>query len=226
MQSKKLFFLTVLLALALLPAVSVRGDSGPRLWVTWRAATYLPPDYSGRALPIEGSQLVVAVDAVNGGRLDDLSGQTVYWYVNDNFLAGGQGMTRATLTVPQGASVGGLSVRVSLPDYQSGLSKTISIPVVNPRVFLLAPASAQSSIFSVQALPFYFNVQNSGQLNFQWTVAGETPAPDADPSVLTVSLSKDFPAGGSVPITLTVQNPNGLLETDSTQVSIPYNPAP
>lgn len=222
---KKIFSMIILniLAIAAL-ALPARGAQDAQAWITWRAVTYIPSSYAGRSLPIENADVVVAVDVVSGGKPVNLANQNINWFVNDSFLKGGPGMTRTVVHVPDGASIGGLSVRVNIPDYGDGLAKTVKIPVVHPEVNLQYAPVAQQRQFQVTALPFYFNVFSAQALAFTWNVAGQTPPPDAEPDILNVSMDQSTAAGMQFPFSVTVKNPDGVLEAASANGRVTYNP--
>lgn len=222
---KKIFLIIILAGVVSLGlALGAKGQTAPSVWITWRAATYTPADYRGRTLPIDNSNIVAAVDVLDRGRFVDLSQQTIYWYVNDSYVNGGTGMTRTVISVPGAADRGGLSIRVSLPDYAGGIAKTMPISVLSPQVIIQAPATESSNKFTIRGLPFYFNVDSKNNLNFAWDVAGNKPSTYNDPELLNITLDSATRGGTNIPISLNVTNPNGTFETAEANVSITYQP--
>ena len=64
----------------------------PQMVVTWQAyGSYVPPAYGGKALPNQESRLTASLELLSNGKLVDLSGQTIYWYLDDTLIDSGVG---------------------------------------------------------------------------------------------------------------------------------------
>jgi hypothetical protein len=180
----------------------------PQFLLTWRTESYAPPGFRGKVLPTANSLITVSFELLSGNKLLDLSGQAIYWYLNDNVVAGSQGKQTITFYAPDYAP-DVLNVQIQLPKFPGGLLfQSIKIPLVSPEAVIesaypggnFAGLSAQ-----VKAVPYFFNVQNPLALNFVWNVNGETPQSAEDPTTLSVNLNSDAAPGSAINIGLTVQ---------------------
>jgi len=154
------------------------------------------------------------------------SKQQVYWYADEHLIAGGVGLARTTLTVPQSPGSNILQVRVSLPNYNDGTGASVNIPIVTPEAvirFASPDKVTRARSFEVRGLGYFFNVTDVSELDFSWQVAGVKPAAYNDPTSITVSLPEGS-SGRSVPISLSVANPSELFESDSKDISIDFAP--
>jgi hypothetical protein len=194
----------------------------PSLAISWHSNSYVPSDFSGKALPTTGSQMTASVVLINNGKVVDLGSELVYWYLNDTSIEGGFGKTRVSFEVP-GVAPSTLELRVKLPNYSGGLLKTISIPVVQPEAVIQAPfagAETGARSFDVIAAPFFFNVLTASDLDMQWTANGMAPEGVDHPETLTINLPPDAPAGALINLSLTVKNPINVGSTARSQTSI------
>jgi hypothetical protein len=194
----------------------------PQFLVTWKAPqNYAPAEFSGKVLPTAGSRIIVSFDLVDGGKLQNLSKQTIYWYLDDNFLAGGDGMQSTTFTVPETAS-DFLALRIQLPNYGSSLIfKTIQIPVANPSVVIEAPypnKTFNDVSVKVRANPYFFNMTSLSKLRLAWSVNGEVAQNAENPFELTVNINSDAPSGSTVNIGAIAQNSRRTYEVASGNV--------
>jgi hypothetical protein len=196
--------------------------SGPQLFITWRALnSYAPAGYPGKILPNQTSQIAASLQVTNNGKPVDLSGQTVYWYQNDNLLGGGIGTQRFTFR-PYGEAPNTITLKVELPDYPGGLLiHEINIPIVQPQAIIEAPyprGNLTTNSAMVQALPYFFATSSTAPLTFTWAVNGQTVTSAENPQSLKISLPQSTPVGYGVAVTLTVQN-----SADSTSASASAN---
>jgi hypothetical protein len=204
-------------AAAFLFALSIQNSNaqttGPEFMLTWQAAnSYVPPSYAAKILPNQESPVTASVALISPqGQPIDLSGQTVNWYLDDNFLGGGIGAQKITFE-PYGSAPSTLILKVELPDYPTGLLVyETSIPVVAPVAVIDAPfpANTFSAVpVAVQALPYFFNATSVAPLAFNWSVNGQTVANAENPEILQISLPKNTPSGFALGISLAIQDSN------------------
>jgi len=216
-----------LLAIALfLPAPSfAQAVLGTEGFLTWRAETYVPHGYGGKALPTQSSFVSAAFELIEGGKQADLSGRELRWFLDDALFTKGRGLktTRFQATVGNDNSH---FVRVQVTDGRNILFENSSeIPVVRPRVNILPPFPENvigrgTHEFSV--VPFFFNVKSLDELLFAWTVNSQTPSALGvdEPSKLSVPVADDAPSG--VPLTLSIfaSNKAGPLESASRELRL------
>jgi hypothetical protein len=209
--------------LSLAPAsTAFAQSSGPQFLITWQASnSYAPPGYTGKILPNSESRITASVEILSNGKLVNISGQTVYWYLDDNFLGGGIGAQRVTFR-PYGTAPTTMTLKVELPDYPGQtMIHEINIPLAAPQAIIDAAYPAgqfATSPVNAQALPFFFNVTSSNELSFAWTVNGQTVTSAENPQTLQISLPQSTPAGFAVGINLGVTNPS-----DSSQATASTN---
>jgi hypothetical protein len=222
-------FVLLLLVVGFLPVprttIAQTQQNQPRLFMTWQAYSYTPPPFPGKILPTSNSPIAVSVEVVNPttGKIIDLGKQTIYWYINDNFFKGGQGVQNIYFRLPAQAS-SFISVRAQLPNLGNGmLLKTIQIPLVRPEVAIEAPYPDKrfgGASLQVKGFPYFFNVANPSALNFTWNVNGETPPNAENPAYLVVNINPDAPSGSTLNIRLTIQNPSNSSESASKIISL------
>jgi len=205
-------------ALMLLSAAEVHAAT-PTFLITWKASgSYAPSNYSGKILPTIGSEITASVELFSNGTKVDLSGQTIYWFLDDTALGGGTGAQTMTFP-PFGQPPHTMVLRVEMPGYNgSVLIHTIGIPLVQPEVAIFAPypgGNFSSNSVTVTALPYFFNVTSPADLSYTWAVNDQSAANAENPQVAQISLPAGTPAGSTFPVTVTVQNAN-----DSTQASV------
>lgn len=200
---------------------------GPQFMITWQSRTYTPPGFEGKILPTANSTIMVSFELIDGGSPANLSNQTVYWYINNNFLQGGKGLQHVEFTAPDVAG-GTLDLRVEVPNYKQGAQlKTVEIPIVTPKAVIDAPfPNDQFSTSPIQltGLPYFFNVRDISPLNFSWSINGVAPSGTENPNVLTIRLNQNAPAGSLLDITFNVQNKNNTLEGASKNINLMYRP--
>jgi hypothetical protein len=219
MQGKRATFIAPLLLLAAfalynMPA-TVRAQtaaaSGPTFLMTWQATnSYAPAGYTGEILPNQESQIMASVEVISpSGQAADLSGQTIYWYQNENLLGGGIGTQRIEFR-PYGQAPNVITLRADIPDYPGGdIEHEINIPVVQPEVVIDAPfpgGDFSASAITLQALPYFFGTTSTNPLSFSWTANGQATDNAENPTSLQLSVPASTPAGYSIPVTLTVQD--------------------
>jgi len=189
------------------------------LLMFWGTNTYTPMAYHGKALPVPGSTVVVSVEAVKNGTLTSLGGQTVRWYLNDRLFNSGSGLQSVAIKVPQ-QNAGFFAVRVELPDATVEPSvKTITVPVVQPSVVIVAPfadATVHGTAATLFAAPYFFNMKAAASAFFAWTVDGEVTAPTEHPGELQLSL----PGTGSQDVSVGLTATNKLVGGESARTTL------
>jgi hypothetical protein len=191
--------------------------SGTQILLSWRADTYVPPGFGGKALPTAGSAITAGIDAFVQGRRADLSGRQINWFLNEEFYRGGPGMARISFEAPN--SIGGTTIqlRVVIPDY-GNLARTVSIPVVTPEVVIGSSAPnlyATDAPFTLNATPYFFNVDDPLELQFSWALGG-AGAVGGTPFTITGRMADD--AGGPTRLELGVRNPSRPIERITRQL--------
>jgi hypothetical protein len=224
----KSFWIFTILTTALLSAwfTETKAQANqPQFLISWKANTYAPPDFMGKVLPTANSLITTSFELVDGGKLADLSRQTIYWYLNDDLIENKTGVQQVTFPAPSIAG-GNVNLRVELPNYRGNdLLKTIEIPIARPEAVIEAPLP--NGLFSgdriqLKARPYFFNVKNSLDLTFSWETNGETPQTSEEPEVLNVVLNKDASAGTPITIDLAIRNPVNIFESATKSINLTF----
>lgn len=192
---------------------SAQTASNPQFLVTWKAAnSYIPSSYIGKALPGYGSRITASLSLVSQGRLLNLQNETIYWYLDDTLIGGGAGVQNITFP-PFGLPPSSLVLKVELPNYAGGyLTHTIDIPYINPQVVIAAPfpnAQFSTNPLVVEAIPYFFNTSSTSNLSYTWAVNGQTGGGAENPQIAQITLPAGTPAGTSIDVSVTVENPIG-----------------
>ncbi|MBU6500455.1 MAG: hypothetical protein KGJ89_01325 [Patescibacteria group bacterium] len=192
-------------------------QSTPQFLVTWRANSYVPADYRGKIMPTTNSLINVSFELLVGGKPADISKQTVYWYLNDDLLAGGAGMQSIGF-VPNGIT-DTASIRIQIPNYATNLLvDNIDIPLVSPEAVIYSPypnGSFSGNSLQVSAIPYFFNTTTPSSLNYSWTVNDQSPTNLEDPSKLTVNLNPSTPPGSEFDVGLSINGTRNSSEAAS-----------
>ncbi len=233
----RIFFPIITLALAALatalaipPSATAQTASPgnqPQFFITWQSRTYVPPAFSGKILPTANSLIAASFELIDAGKPADLSKKAVYWYVNNNFLQGGDGLQHVQFRAPDavGATI---DLRIEVPNYKGASPlKTIEIPVVAPEAVIEAPfPNHEFSISPVQFVgrPYFFNVRGASGLNLGWTVNGQTPAAAENPERLNVGFTANGVSGPLLTIGLNIQNSANVLESAAKHIELTHKP--
>lgn len=196
----------------------------PQMVVTWQAyGSYIPPKYMGKALPNQESQLTASLTLLStGGKLIDLSGQTIYWYLNNTLIGGGVG--KQYIVFPSiGTAPAFLTLKVELPNYNGNLLlHQIQIPLISPKAVIESPhpsGQLSGNPLILQGTPYFFYTSDPGALSYSWSVNGQSSAAAENPQTLQINLDPSTPSGSSLNVSLTITNPNDAMSgNDSTNV--------
>ena len=188
-------------------------QSVPQVLITWKADTYVPPGFPGKAMPTTNSLIRASVEILENGRFADLSKQTIRWYLNDkeNFFDTGVGKQ----SVIVGASPfpkDPLVLRVNIPDYGGReINKSITIPNVQPEAIIQFPNSSRNfstSHIQLKAVPYFFHIKNPSDLTFGWKVNNNSKQEiTASPDIFNIDILPGTPNGFGVKIDLNLLNP-------------------
>lgn len=233
MQGKRTLLIIALLAAAAIASVFVGSvhaqTSQPQFLLTWSATnSYVPPGYAGKILPNQESQITASLEVIANGKPVNLSGNTIYWYQNQNLMGGGIGVQHFTFP-PYGEAPNTVDLEIQIPDYPTGLLiHDVEIPVVKAQAIIAAPYP--SGNFSgipatVTAEPYFFATTSTDPLSFSWSVNGETVTSAENPQTLQISLPQSTPSGFAVAVNLTVQDSNDGATSLGT-ANLTYQPKP
>jgi len=192
------------------------AQTAPTFWVSWKASSYAPLNFRGKILPTENTPVEISFEIMENGKPADLSNNTVFWFAKDNLLA--QGKNKKTVSFKNMAHIGeALNVEIRVIQYKGAVvTKTVTIPVVNPGVVINSPynrSSLAEKTLRLTALPYYFNADSLADLKFNWDINGEAPPGEVDePYKLTVNIPAGAPALSSVGVSVNVRNIKHIAE--------------
>jgi len=212
---KILIALAFVLAAGLAIAKSQAQVPSQQLLITWQAKNYAPAGYKGKVLPTAGSRITASFDLIENGKIADLSGQTIYWYLNDLLISNVPGIQTVNFLAP-GSAPDVIRLKIQLPFYRDNLlSRAVQIPVVAPEVVIESPypgGMVNGTSASLKAVPYFFSVLNPSALNFTWSVNGQTAESKENPDELVATINPDARSGSTINVGLTVQNPKNSSE--------------
>lgn len=182
----------------------------PQFLITWKTTgSYVPSFYEGKSLPTYGSKITASLELVSNGRILNIGGQTIYWYLDDNLVGGGVGAQQITFP-PTGDAPSFLRLKVELPNYNGVyLVHSINIPMVKPLAVIYSPypnGQFSQNPVTVTALPYFFNVINPSNLSYSWSVNGQTGSNTENPEEAQITLPVGSQSGTSLTISLNVGN--------------------
>lgn len=219
--------LSSLVFFAPLSAAHAQSTSAPQIFITWAATnSYAPSSYIGKVLPNQQSQIVASLEVIANGKPVNISGQTIYWYQDENLIGGGIG-AQSIVFRPYGEAPNTVTLRAELPDYPGGsLMHEIDIPLVQSQAVINAPfpqGNFSSRPLVLQAIPYFWNASSATPLSFTWSVNDQTVTGAENPETLQVTLPQNTPAGYAIAVSLTIQNGNDGSTANST-ANVIYEP--
>jgi hypothetical protein len=197
----------------------------PQFLVTWQASnSYIPTFYQGKALPNSQSKITASFNLFANNKLVDVSGQTVYWYLNDVLIGGGTGKQQITFN-PFGVAPNTLTLKIELPDYPGGaLDHSLPIPLVRPEAVIYAPYvnnTVNQTNFSLEALPYFFNASSVNPFVFGWVVNGQPVTNVQNPQSLQITMPASTLSGFAINVALKIQNNDDSREATQ-QANLTY----
>ena len=217
------FLVIVLLGTFSLLASKTSAQAIPQMAITWHAyGSYIPSGYLGKALPNQESKISASLALIINGRSIALSGQTVYWYLNDTLIGGGTGKTYIIFS-PLGTAPAYLTLRAEIPSYNGNLlMHDVQIPLINPNAVIEASHPSEQFMGTnivLRGVPYFFYVSDPSTLSYSWSVNGETSAAKENPDVLQMNIDPSTPSGSSFNTSLTIRNTNDNTSgNDSTNI--------
>ncbi len=171
----KIILKTILILGISLPALSY---AAPELIITWKAASYTPKDYAGKALPIAGTPIDVSALLIDGGKVINLASYDINWYAGEDRIAGGKGVATTRTKAPiTGQDF--LELRVNVGKYENQpLDAFVTIPVVRPEILIRKKEGTKPQEFSI--IPYFWNILSESGLTVTWEDTGDTVTASAE----------------------------------------------
>lgn len=147
------------------------SHAAPELFITWKAASYVPPSYTGKALPTAGTPIDALVTLIDGSKAISLAPYDISWYAGENRVAGGKGVIAARAIAPI-TGEDSFELRASVAKYNDQpLDAFITIPVVRPKILIRKKTGVQNGF---SAIPYFWNIMNPDGLAITWDDLGDS----------------------------------------------------
>jgi hypothetical protein len=157
---------------ALLFFMPVISYAAPELILTWKASSYVPANYAGKALPAANTPIDVLAILIDDGKVISLAPYDINWYAGEERIVGGKGAVRARTTAPN-TGQDSLELRVNVGKYKDHpLDAFLTVPIVRPEIFIFEKAGAKRHNFSV--IPYFWNITAGSDLAVTWDDAGDS----------------------------------------------------
>jgi len=183
--------------------------------LTWQAQNFVPADYLGKILPTTGAPIKVGLEMVNENKIQNLAQTNIRWYIDEKLLTQGLGLKQIFFRATQAPTYSHL-VR-SVIQTENEIDATTEIPIVNPKVIIKAPNFAAVGKNLLQAIPYFFNINNLNDLVFNWNVNNQTVQGN---NFLQLELTPPIPTNNNLDIKVMAKNLNNDLEFSSKEINL------
>ncbi len=210
-----------LAALAIAPACASAQSANQQVIITWRTiGVSAPAAYVDKIIPSPNSKMEASLAVLDGNSFAPLGNQTIYWYLDDNFIGGGAGEQTISFNAPSNKRI--ISLRAEITG-GSGLMNTAYIDMADPSVVIVAPYpndTFATSTVSLEAVPYFFNASDLGDLVFDWSVNGNSVTTPENPELLTIDLANNAPSDYALNVSLNTTQSNNPYFSDSENISL------
>lgn len=165
----------------------------PEILVTWKAGTYTPRQYNGKALATSYTPIVASMEVLDNGAAADLTNTTVIWYINDEFYKSGNNLKSVVFSTPKFPG-NKIFVRAEIQNYKNqDILKTVEIPTVAPEVIIETSYpynTTPNTTVSAHATPYFFTVKKASDLVYAWQVNDTDAQTNENPTDLLITTGK------------------------------------
>ena len=197
--------------------------------LTWSTDTYVPLDYSGKALPSRGS-IIEIVANIDSPEIN--SQELVYNWFLDNIIQkadSGQGKQSFKFNIGERTTQKRL-IKVEIKNTAGtliGSSAYLSLKACQPEIVLEAKKYQISANQEVKftAQPYFFNIRDINELNYDWSLAGKAASQISSdkPNVFILKVGQ-IAQSIKQDLAVWVKNKNNPLQRAQTTVEITLNP--
>ncbi len=202
------------MTLVFIPLKSVAQTTVNPLIITWQANNYFPADYNGKALVTPNTLVIASAELVQNGKLADITGADIRWYVGNELAASGAGFKTLSFSAQQ-RPTGYQALRVSIKSGNSSFENSIQIPISQPNVVISIPSLGKTakagSQITLQAIPFFFNADSLRYLTFDWQINNRRVTGEGNKVTVKVGTPQSV-YQNSIPVSVTVQNSDNPYE--------------
>jgi len=192
------------------------AQTGPEIWATWRADSFVPPFYQGKQLPTRNTNVEVRFELVDGSRAANLSQTEIRWYLNEKLAQKGNGLKTFSYQVGRNSTRD--LIRINIPNYAGGeLNQFLDLPIRAPEVVL-------TGIFpTFLASPYFFNIKNINEVSFEWLIGGISSKNTGEGYIIVVDDS-NLPTGSTWngAVTVNAKSRLSILEQASALLNFSY----
>lgn len=197
------------------------GNQSIEFLIDWKANTYVPADYDGKAMPTYGSKITISATPLSIVNENDY----VYnWTIDLAFSPESNGQPATDFVVRKTAG-GEHSVYLEISDKKTGgviKEYVVAIPIFSPFSIIyqkngggaLIPLNIENTAkpggqLNLIARPFFFNkTMSSKSLNYKWRINNRLVEGSAsDPDELSVEFPKEIYLGMQYNLNLLIENP-------------------
>lgn len=213
--------------------VTIKTSEVELLWES--TGSYTPPFYRGKSFPSRESVIkVVAIPNTN--IIKQGKGSITYnWENDDNAVQSASGYNKDSYTFSndQLKTKESVSVRASSVDGKYNATKTIDIPIVNPKIIFYKKSPTEGVLYNnalldgtfitedevtLVAEPYFLAIGgNEVSFSYGWKINGETIATPSKKTELTV---RPAARGGYATIDLVMENLNFLFQKVSGRLNL------
>ena len=145
--------------------------AAPELLITWKATSYVPASYAGKAMPVAGTPIDASVLLIDGNKVISLTPYDINWYAGEDRITGGKGIVSTRIIAPA-TGQDSFELRASVAKYNNQpLDAFTTIPVVRPKIIIRKKTGAQNG-FSV--IPYFWNIMNPDGIAIIWDDLGDS----------------------------------------------------
>jgi hypothetical protein len=217
LKLKNFTFLSVIFIFTFLHFTNAQAAS--QAMITWQAQSFAPAEYSGKILPSPGTNIKLGLEVIKENKLQDLSKINIRWYLDGKLLTQGFGLKETNFTASKGATYSHF-VRAVIQDKEE-ISGTVDIPIVNPKIIIKTPSPADILVplgkTRLQAIPYFFNAANLGELIFKWAVNNQVIEGS---NILELEIAPPIPLNHNLNVRVTAQNLKNDLEFGTKEINL------
>lgn len=185
------------------------AQTTPEFFVTWRAGSYVSPSYQGKILPIAGTPIEIGFELIDGGKIADISKNTVNWILNGKKIASGAGLKATTFATNPLALTASPEIKIVVDNYKgSPIQRFLVIPIARPEVVIRSPYPGNviaPGTNKFDASFYYWNIASPDDIGITWSLNNEKTGGSARNSNLVLTIP-DSAAGTSLNLKLSAKN--------------------
>lgn len=174
---KSLFFVLLLISASFFILSVNAQENTNEIVFSWQAQNLYPANYLGKALVTEGTPVIISLEMLRDGKLFDVSGTAIKWYMDGRFIEGGVGLKSITF-YPRTRRGDSHIIKASLVVDGKTVSGFQEVPIYERQVVLESPSaknvvSPNGSVL-LTAVPYFWNVPSLSDLVISWKIQNQS----------------------------------------------------